>query len=430
MLDARIEELGDRIVKKHKLLKPKAAETPPATADSQPGPLEDQTLVHVALPNQETVTVAGRICLDAVGEGRLNAQSVVLEGSRETSNGSRVRLDLSAVPDFSLFPGQIVACQGTNTTGTVFTPEAIYQGAQFPLKRSSPDEFIEHYYQGEDEGAEVVEVLVAAGPFTTDSTLDFEPLQDLLDVIRKEPPDAVVLIGPFVDENHPLIKSGETEVTFEELFDDLVKQISAVVIDETASTELVLIPALRDVMHDRVFPQPPLTIPVDHERVHAFANPTTFQIKEFSVGTIAEDVLMHLTKQETSRGQSSDRMGRLTNHLIEQHSYYPLVPCNPGINIEYEPRGNADSSDKKAAMEELAMPNVTPDILLLPSELRYFVKNVNGSLVVNPGRLTKHNNGGTFSRIAVHAPRRMDIPDEGRIGHGIPSRAAVQVIRI
>ena len=42
---------------------------------------------------QEPATFVGRICCDA--EGRLNDQSVMLEGGIADSGGARVRLDLS-----------------------------------------------------------------------------------------------------------------------------------------------------------------------------------------------------------------------------------------------------------------------------------------------------------------------------------------------
>ncbi len=81
-------------------------------------------------------------------------------------------------------------------------------------------------------------------------------------------------------------------------------------------------------------------------------------------------------------------------------------------------------------LAELAMP-VTPDLLILPSELRPFVKAVNRSVVINPGRLTKHANGGTYARIAVHAPMRNDIPEGTRaVPHGVHSRSVVQIVRI
>ena len=81
-------------------------------------------------------------------------------------------------------------------------------------------------------------------------------------------------------------------------------------------------------------------------------------------------------------------------------------------------------------MDELGLP-VSPDILVLPSDLRFFTKNVSGTLVVNPGRLTKFGAGGTFAKLAVHAPRRNDIPEVNKkIQHSVESRAVVQVVRV
>jgi DNA polymerase alpha subunit B len=73
----------------------------------------------LGVPSQSTVVVCGRICCEcepaAVGSGvsateaRLDAGSVLIEGSRSLSGGARVAVDLNSLPAFSLFPGQIVA---------------------------------------------------------------------------------------------------------------------------------------------------------------------------------------------------------------------------------------------------------------------------------------------------------------------------------
>ena len=55
---------------------------------------------------KEEVSVIGRVCCDS--NGKLNAQSVMLEGSQELSSGARVKLDLSEVRQFALFPGQVM----------------------------------------------------------------------------------------------------------------------------------------------------------------------------------------------------------------------------------------------------------------------------------------------------------------------------------
>ena len=62
------------------------------------------------------MTCVGRIVCDAVG-ARLNAGSVLLEGSVETSGGEHVALDVSAVEAVRMFPGQVAAVTGTNPSG-------------------------------------------------------------------------------------------------------------------------------------------------------------------------------------------------------------------------------------------------------------------------------------------------------------------------
>ncbi len=47
----------------------------------------------------------GRIVCDS--EGHLNASSVLLEGTLQHSKGHSVKLDLSQLPSYRLFPGQV-----------------------------------------------------------------------------------------------------------------------------------------------------------------------------------------------------------------------------------------------------------------------------------------------------------------------------------
>lgn len=48
----------------------------------------------------------GRVLSEAA-DGRLNVMSCLLEGTRETSQGCVVKLDLSSITDASIFPGQV-----------------------------------------------------------------------------------------------------------------------------------------------------------------------------------------------------------------------------------------------------------------------------------------------------------------------------------
>ena len=60
--------------------------------------------VCVCVRPQDKMTVLGQVCCDS--NGKLNAQSVLLEAGQE-HGGRQVRLDLSDLREYSLFPGQV-----------------------------------------------------------------------------------------------------------------------------------------------------------------------------------------------------------------------------------------------------------------------------------------------------------------------------------
>eukprot|EP00051_Salpingoeca_urceolata_P011206 m.138387 g.138387 ORF g.138387 m.138387 type:complete len:594 (+) comp17028_c0_seq4:157-1938(+) len=230
ILDDRIETMGNRIVKEFGLLKPKPVAESDGAAAADATEAEAPSLAHVALPVQEEAVIVGRVCCDAAGKARLNAQSVMLEGSRDTSNGARVQLDLSAVRDFSVFPGQIVAAKGTNSTGTFFTPsDTLYPGALAKPASSSPDALREFYFSGADNGTKAIDIFVATGPYSTTENLEYDPLSALVSTIRAESPDVVILLGPFVDSEHPQVKEADLNMTYEEVYDHVVQTCKSLV---------------------------------------------------------------------------------------------------------------------------------------------------------------------------------------------------------
>jgi DNA polymerase alpha subunit B len=49
---------------------------------------------------------------------------------------------------------------------------------------------------GEKMQGQPMSIHVAAGPFTVDDNLDYEPLQALMEVAEKERPDVLILVSP------------------------------------------------------------------------------------------------------------------------------------------------------------------------------------------------------------------------------------------
>ena len=74
---------------------------------------------------QDKFQTVGRICCDASSGARLNASSILLEGTKEISSGQSVPLDVSMVKEYSFFPGQIVAVEGSNPTGKKIVVNAV-----------------------------------------------------------------------------------------------------------------------------------------------------------------------------------------------------------------------------------------------------------------------------------------------------------------
>ena len=117
--------------------------------------LNSDNLTPVGLPSQDDVWVCGRICNDS-SEGKINSKSVLLEGSKEDSSGRRVQLDLQEMPGYSLFPGQIVLVQGTNSTGRRMLARKIIEGVMPTLPTTTPMKLLEYHHSTRYQGGKIL----------------------------------------------------------------------------------------------------------------------------------------------------------------------------------------------------------------------------------------------------------------------------------
>ncbi len=68
-------------------------------------------------------------------------------------------------------------------------------------------------------GTKGLSIVVAAGPYSSKDDATYEPLQALLGHCKEQgPPDVLVLLGPFVDAEHPLVQAGSLEESFGDAF--------------------------------------------------------------------------------------------------------------------------------------------------------------------------------------------------------------------
>lgn len=117
-----------------------------------------------------------------------------------------MHLDLRELQSFALFPGQVVAVQGVNGSGGRMVARGIIDGVPRPLPSSRPSDLLRAQHGAELGGGKALSIFAAAGPFTTSDSLVYEPLNDLLGAVRAARPDVVVLMGPFVDSEHPKVR--------------------------------------------------------------------------------------------------------------------------------------------------------------------------------------------------------------------------------
>lgn len=220
----------------------------------------DEQFGNPSTASPSEVVVVGRIASDSL-DGKLNAASVVLESSRRMGAGSRVPLKLDAVPSYSFFPGQIVAMRGVNASGEYFAVSEILEVPYLPPATSSAASLAA---SAEKLAAGPLSIVVAAGPYTTDDNLLFESLDEICNRAAETCPDVLILLGPFIDTEHPLIKAGDFDIegvdpmeggTIEDLFREKIgRKISKV-----ERSLVIIIPSIRDAVSKHVaYPQEPL----------------------------------------------------------------------------------------------------------------------------------------------------------------------------
>ncbi|KAF2652236.1 DNA polymerase alpha 70 kDa subunit [Lophiostoma macrostomum CBS 122681] len=455
--------------------------------------LEDSSFGNPSHQSPNEIIAVGRIASDT-SEGRLNAASLVLEGSRRMGSGRRVPLRLDNLPSYNFFPGQIVALRGTNASGDYFT---VSESIPLPLLNqpaSKPDELDAHNTRlldtpdSDPSTARPLTILIASGPYTTDTDLSFAPLHTLLENALSAFADALILIGPFLDAEHPQIRSGDFDIpptadpdtaTMTDLFRHHISTALQTFAQQLPTCAIILVPSLRDAQHKHsVFPQDKFA---KRElglgkSVQCVTNPMTLSMNEAIFGMSSLDTLDMLRREEIVAGKHRgvNLYERAARNVVEQRSFLPVFPptgrerlgAPAGVLERVYTNGKKSGGEKKegevaTAVEEGVeaqegeedagpspflplgtmldtsylklgeMLNVRPDVLITPSVLQGCVKVVESVLVINPGTLSKRRAAGTYARMVIN-PASVTPEERDRgfaVAHKLWERARVDIVK-
>ena len=236
-------------------------------------------------------------------------------------------------------------------------------------------------------------IIFAAGPYTADDNLDFEPLHTLCARAADTYVDALVLAGPFLDAEHPLIASGDFDLpddvafepdvaTMNTVFKHLISPAINRLVSANPSINILLVPSVRDVVDKHVsWPQAPFSRKDVglYKKVNIVGNPMTVNLNETIVGISTQDVLWELRQEELVGGRPTDPelLSRLSRQLIEQRHFFPLFPPSDRTRL---PKTGTTAQIPPGAMLDVGylklgeMMSTRPDVLILPSALPPFVE--------------------------------------------------------
>lgn len=244
---------------------------------------DDQVaLSHCDELSQENVRCLGKIFCGGRAD-KLDQKSCTFIGFDE--NKMRVvQLDLSRLkPAAQIFPGEICVIGGNNPRGKNFAvtelyAERIIENCNYPSRLT-----------------EMLNFVVASGPFTSDENLLFEYLEKLIENCQNNKPNVLILMGEFFNSKSKLIFDLATEV--DEHFRKMLTSISERLGDDT---KIVIVSSCHDINSSACYPTRPYAFKKDLGTSNVFLapDPCILDVNGIKIALTSVDVTQHLAESE------------------------------------------------------------------------------------------------------------------------------------
>ena len=159
---------------------------------------------------------------------------------------------------------------------------------------------------------------------------------------------------------------------------------------------------------------------------------------------------------DNARGVSANRFERIANHVFEQRRFYPVFPGSVLTTADrtkdrsalYDGMMADEMADIDVGGSCLEVPYLglselgdsLPDVMVIPSELKYFAKVIRGVVVINPGQFVRpHRDAsrtdGSYVILNIRgadrdAPDNVEqVPGSDMYYHNVYKRTRVDIYR-
>lgn len=309
------------------------------------------------------------------------------------------------INDLCLFNGQIVYVQGSMSAGGNINVTDIVTGFteySYELKQDAVNKFYKNDYSP-------YKITVISGPYYDRNSVDLGVFKRILSNVREKGTSLLLLNGPFVDMHNNLVKHGNISIngeisSFEGLFFVMMKMVDEMLKD--TKIMVVFVPSLDDVTNMWPLPQPKFYTSADkitkldifkNRQLYLMNNPHFFEFNGSGVAICNYDFVKDFVDLAVTSTEMN-KVERAFISMIEQRSYFPLIPQAPTRD---EKDDESFSFVDHRKMNILAM-DVIPDLIIMPSKLEPKAIVVGNTLCVNPGKLFYGNEPGTYAEIGIY----------------------------
>ncbi|XP_026478350.1 DNA polymerase alpha subunit B [Ctenocephalides felis] len=333
-------------------------------------------LSFVNASGQDIKKSIGRIVCDA--DGRLNPSSVMVHSTDDQAL-RKCHLNFNNLHSYDLYPGQTCMINGVNPRGDTIYVSDIKSELSSIMPNSSQITVTEG----------PLHIFIASGPFTSPDNLKYEPFKNIISYVKKHQPQVIILLGPFIDSQHELIVEGSLNVNFNDFVETLLTDLMEAI--ENPTSKIIIVSSSKDAISAEVFPTPPYKLFNGLNKPHLMLlpDPCTINILGILFTLTSTDVVRHMQEEELVHNAGRDIVRRCIRRIFSTRNMYPIYPPSNDVSLDTQ------------LWSQFCEIDSIPHIMVLPSDNKYYIRDIDGCIIINPGRMVNENSG-TFTRLEIH----------------------------